>query len=262
MRLIYEAQNTVEAHMVLNLLEQAGLKVRIDGEYLQGGIGEIQAIGVIRVMISADDYTEGKVIVDEWDARQPIQESDVQNNDVKKGGGFGVGLISFICGVAAMAIYYHTPVTHDGIDYNGDGVLDEKWTYVNNLISKTEYDSNLDGDIDVIYLYDRKGLIQSSSSDNNFNGIFETETYYDRGNAVWQKSDTTEDGFKNYKINFKHGLLNEIIFLDPETKKTIKIQKYGSFSLESAKLDASGDGFFDTYYEYDSIEEISRKYNK
>ena len=51
MKLLYEAANTVEAHMILNLLEQSSLSARIDGEYLQGGVGELQAIGIVRVMV-------------------------------------------------------------------------------------------------------------------------------------------------------------------------------------------------------------------
>jgi Putative prokaryotic signal transducing protein len=69
MRLIYEAPNTVEAHMILNLLEQAGLSARIDGEYLQGGIGELQVVGVVRVMVEEYDYPAAKLIIEEWDAK-------------------------------------------------------------------------------------------------------------------------------------------------------------------------------------------------
>lgn len=35
MKVVYQASNAVEAHMILHLLEQQGLAGRIDGEYLQ-----------------------------------------------------------------------------------------------------------------------------------------------------------------------------------------------------------------------------------
>jgi hypothetical protein len=260
MKLLYEAQNSLEAHMILHMLEQAGLSARIDGEYLQGGIGEIQAIGLVRVMVEDSDYAEGRSIIQEWDAKQPEQEG--QKHRTKKNRSLRAGLIGFAFGVVAMAIYYHTPITVDGIDYNGDGKLDEKWRYVNYLPSKTEIDRNLDGKIDLIYSYDRKGLIESSSSDEDFNGIFDTEAYYDHGNAVWQKSDTTGDGFKDYRIDFKHGVAEKVSFIDPETQRVKKVQEYGPFILKRAKLDATGDGILDTFYEYDSIEEIAKKSNK
>lgn len=262
MKLLYEAQNTVEAHMVLNLLEQASLTARIDGEYLQGGIGEIQAIGAVRVMIAEEDYSEGKLIVEEWDTRQPLEAKESQVDDVKRKSNFSVGVIGFLCGIAVMVVYYNTPVTYDGIDYNGDGTLDEKWVFVNNLISKMEYDRNYDGEMDIVYLYDRKGLIQSSSSDENFDGVFETDIYYDLGNAVWQKTDTTGDGFKDYKVDYRNGTIDKISFIDPLTRRAIKIQEYGPFFIETAKIDTNGDGDFDTFYEYDAIEEIVKTYNK
>ena len=69
MRLLYEALNSIEAHLILNLLEQDGLTARIDGEYLQGGIGELQAAGMVRIMIEENDYAKGRVIVQVWDAK-------------------------------------------------------------------------------------------------------------------------------------------------------------------------------------------------
>jgi len=259
MKLLYEAPNTVEAHMILNLLEQAGLSARIDGEYLQGGVGELQAMGVVRVMIEESDYAEADIIIQEWDKKQPEQEGLAK--PIKKNS-FSSGVIGFLCGVAAMAIYYSTPVTDDGIDYNGDGKLDEKWTYVNYLISKTEIDRNLDGSVDFIYKFDRKGLIESSLSDEDFNGTFDTEVYYDYGNAIWQKSDTTGDGFKDYRIDFKNGIAEKISFIDATTNQVVKIQELGPLLLERAQVDTTGDGILDTLYEYNSIEEIATKSNK
>lgn len=257
MKLLYEASNTVEAHMILNLIEQYGLSARIDGEYLQGGVGDLQAVGIIRVMIEEEDYAEAKAIIQQWDASQPKQEN--QTPAIKKSSHFGTALISFICGIAVMSIYYNTPVTKDGIDYNGDGKLDEIWTFVNDLMSKVELDRNLDGEVDFIYSFDRKGLIESSLSDEDFNGTFETDIYYNYGNAAWQKSDTTGDDFKDYRIDFKHGATETISFIDPTTKKILKTETYGSFFINQAQVDTTGDGILDTLYEYNAIGEIVNK---
>jgi hypothetical protein len=161
-----------------------------------------------------------------------------------------------------MAIYYKTPVTNDGIDHNGDGKLDENWTYVNNKLSKLEFDRNFDGKIDFIYSYDRKGLIESSSSDDDFNGTFETETHFDYGNAVWQTSDTTGDGFKDFRIDSKYGVIETAKYIDPISKKIIKIKEYDPLKLRRAEVDTTGDGVLDTVYEYDSIGEITNESKK
>lgn len=256
MKLLYEASNSIEGHMILNLVEQSGLSARIDGEYLQGGVGELQAMGIVRVMVEENDYVEARKIVQAWDARQPKQEVQRQVSQKNKVS-FGAAFLGFIGGVVAMAVYYHTPITYGGIDYNGDGEIDEKWTYVNYNISKIEGDRNFDGEIDTIHLYDRKGIIESSSLDEDLDGIFETELVYDTGYVEWQKSDTTGDGFKNYKINFKHGAVDTIRFIDPVTKKTIKVQEYGPFLIRKAQVDTTGNGLLDTVHEYDSLEEIS-----
>lgn len=44
MKCVFTASTGVEAHMVLNLLEQEGIEGRIEGEYLQGGVGDLQAM--------------------------------------------------------------------------------------------------------------------------------------------------------------------------------------------------------------------------
>lgn len=72
MLLIYQAQNSVEAHLLLNLFKQAGLNGRIDGEYLQGGMGELQVSGIVRVMIAQEDYLQAKEIVRQWESKENI----------------------------------------------------------------------------------------------------------------------------------------------------------------------------------------------
>jgi hypothetical protein len=189
MKLLYEAQNNVEAHMLLDLLEQASLSGRVDGEFLQGGIGEIQTMGFVRVMIEDQDYLQGKAIIEDWEANQPAEED--QKIIIKKQSSFTAWLIGLVVGVSATIFFYHTPVDEGGVDYNGDGKLDETWTYTHYKLSKTEVDRNFDGMIDVIYEYDRFGDTESSLSDDDFNGSFETDITYRFNSAVQQQSDTT-----------------------------------------------------------------------
>ncbi len=61
--------------MVLNLLEQCRITGRVEGEYLQGGIGELQALGFVRVLVAEEDYDQAKKIIREWEAMQPPDEA-------------------------------------------------------------------------------------------------------------------------------------------------------------------------------------------
>jgi hypothetical protein len=68
MKCVYEASNTIEAHLVNNLLISEAIHGRIDGEYLAGGIGELQAIGLIRVMVPEAEYERAMAIIRDWEA--------------------------------------------------------------------------------------------------------------------------------------------------------------------------------------------------
>lgn len=70
MKLVYQAQNNIEAQLVMDQLEHAGIVGRVDGEYLQGGVGMLQAIDLIRVMVDESDYDQAKSVVDAWDSKQ------------------------------------------------------------------------------------------------------------------------------------------------------------------------------------------------
>lgn len=74
MKSVYEASTGLDAHMILNLLEQHGIPGRISGEYLQGGIGELAAMGFVRVLVADEDYAAAARIISEWEAIQPPEE--------------------------------------------------------------------------------------------------------------------------------------------------------------------------------------------
>jgi hypothetical protein len=75
MKTVYETSTGLDAHMILNLLEVRGIAGSIEGEYLQGGIGELPAMGLVRVLVADENYPEARQIISEWEAAQPPGEA-------------------------------------------------------------------------------------------------------------------------------------------------------------------------------------------
>ena len=82
MMVAYNASNSIEAYLIKNLLEQQEIPAYVFGDYLQGGVGEIPAIGLVTVNVSDSDYARAKEIVDEWDASVIIEDFLADNNYV------------------------------------------------------------------------------------------------------------------------------------------------------------------------------------
>lgn len=74
MMTVYNALNSIEGHIIKNLLEQQEIPAYVLGEHLQSGVGEVPAMGLIRVSVSDTDYPRAKEIIDEWDASLPLEE--------------------------------------------------------------------------------------------------------------------------------------------------------------------------------------------
>lgn len=72
MKTVYEAAETIEAHMILNLLTQAGISGNIAGEFLQSGVGELPASGLIKVQVEEEDFLEASEIIADWESKEPV----------------------------------------------------------------------------------------------------------------------------------------------------------------------------------------------
>ena len=76
MRGVYTASNSIQAHLVKILLEGEGIHAHVSGEYLQGGMGELPAVGIMQVMVDESDLQSAKRIIQEWEASDdPEDES-------------------------------------------------------------------------------------------------------------------------------------------------------------------------------------------
>ena len=74
MQNVYDAANSLEAHMVQNLLEQVNISSWVDGDFLSGGVGELPATGLIKVQVNDDDVPLARRIVEEFERQQPALE--------------------------------------------------------------------------------------------------------------------------------------------------------------------------------------------
>lgn len=66
MKTVLHALDAIEANLVKGLLENAGIACHVSGEYLQGGIGELPASGLIRVLVNEQDYVQASGIIAGW----------------------------------------------------------------------------------------------------------------------------------------------------------------------------------------------------
>jgi hypothetical protein len=68
MRIIYRAQNLIDAHLVKDALESAEIPAFISGEYLAGGVGQLPALDYVAVLVPASSVEMAEPIVREIDS--------------------------------------------------------------------------------------------------------------------------------------------------------------------------------------------------
>jgi len=113
MHCIYQADTALDAYMIRNLLEQQGIEVRLDGEYLPGAGGELPAGGLVRVMVSAADSEQARRIIDEWET-QPSGDIRMRGNTARAAvTGFFIGAVAG-AGLYAWASHHDQVAAPDG----------------------------------------------------------------------------------------------------------------------------------------------------
>lgn len=256
---VYEAQNSIEAHMLANLLEQNGIHAQVQGEYLQGGIGELPASGLVKLVVEEQYYDQAVTLIRDWEKGQPVQvETDepVENKKSHTSFAFLMGV-----GVGALMVWwiFHYPVSTNGIDYNKDGLLDEKFTYNNQRLMKIQGDRNYDGQFDVLTYFDYKGQVKRVQTDDDFDGRFETETFYKRGYPETQKTDIDNDGKPDHINRARQGVWFETEIMHPTTGLVRKRQYYEQGKLKQSEYDSDADGIMDVDTLYDYYENIKQQ---
>ena len=71
MKIVYEAANSLDAHVVQDVLRQHHIAAIVLGEHLQGAVGDLQAANLVRVEVPDEDAQRARDIVVDWDRSNP-----------------------------------------------------------------------------------------------------------------------------------------------------------------------------------------------
>ena len=78
MKRVYEAANNIQAHIVMHVLEQAGVHAMVQGEFLQSGAGELPLGNLVGVAVDDEDVEIARVIIEDWERlmQEPGEEEE------------------------------------------------------------------------------------------------------------------------------------------------------------------------------------------
>ena len=286
MLIIYRAANIADAYLIRQLLEAEGVPAFIQGEYLQGAVGELPANSEILVRVADENAEAARMIVDEWESAEPV-EFDADGSEV---GGPGsddpqpdgpgslntettsvsssparrsvsmlwvIGALFFggAFGAAATWIVLHAPQPPSEIDLDGDGRPDEFVYYFGQRLERIEIDRNRDGEIDQTQYYDAGASTSRSESDDDFDGRMDGRARYSGGQVIDNEIDIDGDGRAEYRAEYRFGLMLREEFMGTDGLLFKRVE-YKNGWPQTAQVDSDGDGRLDTARRYDRNDEI------
>lgn len=65
---LYVPDNSITAHLLKDLLQQEGIDCQLNGEYLQGGIGELPPLGIVRILVDEENWPAANKVIRAWEA--------------------------------------------------------------------------------------------------------------------------------------------------------------------------------------------------
>lgn len=257
---VFEAANLVEAHMVQDLLRQQGLQARVEGEYLQGAMGELPARGLVRVVVDEVDAAAARRVIAEFEAEQPRDDAPASATPAhrkKAPSRIGWATLGLLLGAVATVAALRTPAGQDGVDHDRDGVPDERWTYgTTGRPLWMDVDRNFDRRPDAVNHYDARGELVDGQVDDDFDGRFETTLRYRLGMVESSEVDADGDGYAELRFTYEHGVSRTMSVMNPSTGWPLRVEHYRFGLLTEADVDTDRDGRLDTRLRYDPLAEV------
>jgi hypothetical protein len=112
MKTVFEPSNSLEGYMLQDLLKQRGIDSRLDGAHLQGGVGELPASGLVRLVVSEEDFRAARAVIDDWESTSVTDPIPAPARRVSTG--FAGALVGLLLGVAATYAYFRVSAPSEG----------------------------------------------------------------------------------------------------------------------------------------------------
>lgn len=249
MQTAYHAANAVDAQMVCDVLRQEGVECHILGEHLQGAVGELPALSMVRVQVPDEHLDRARTLIAAWEAAAPSLGADkaAEAPAPERRSRKGALLVALFFGglIGSIAAFFGMSGAGDsqGVDHNKDGKLDEQWFYSKTgTLTRTEVDRSFDGKVDYIATADRAGVLERGESDDDFNGVFETRMQFQFGSLSVVETDTDGDSFPDLVTGFEDGVLKQNAFISSKSGKPFRVEHFRLGRLIYAEIDRDGDG--------------------
>lgn len=220
---VYECNLAVEAHMVCDLLSQAGISARVDGEFMQGIAGEVPLGNTVKVRVAPERAAEAREVIADWEKLQPTEPTPA----LRTGSSRWRSPLRFLAGLAVGAVALLVATRASGTPYsqydrNGDGRTDGRW------ISGDRYeeDNDFDGRFEWRFDTEDSGAFRRALLDADFDG---------RPEQVW---------------HYSNSILASIDYFFGA--RIVKREFFAGGVRHAAEYDEDGDGHFERRVQYDA----------
>src|SRR3954471_14669501 len=75
-KIVYQAENVIDANLVKNALEHEGITAFVSGQYLTGAVGELPPIALVNVMVAEIDFPRARPVAEGIDAALAERRAD------------------------------------------------------------------------------------------------------------------------------------------------------------------------------------------
>ncbi|MAD74590.1 MAG: hypothetical protein CML20_07355 [Rheinheimera sp.] len=66
MKIVFRANDILEAHIVAGMLHSYGIEAHVGGHYLQGAVGDVAPLGIANILVQDEDSEQAEKIVAEY----------------------------------------------------------------------------------------------------------------------------------------------------------------------------------------------------
>lgn len=82
MKIVYHAENVMDATIIRDLLVSADIFAQVRGAGMQGAVGEAAAMNNVKVWVHDEDYAVARTVIGEWESAEYVAEdADLFSDD-------------------------------------------------------------------------------------------------------------------------------------------------------------------------------------